>query len=189
MSPLKAFMDDTTILCSKENETRRKLVRLDALLKGSRMGFKPKKSRSQSLSMWKSKLDEDIISLLRSNQSRYTKDQPRACQEPRNTPSAQGKHTTEHDLSSCKKAPSQSGYTWQHDRMLQELGTAKGLPAQLKAGALVLNTSEGGTKSLCGGAASLDTQRKSLLDSMTTGKFQPISPNGINILKSSKAQG
>ncbi|GFN82450.1 polyprotein [Plakobranchus ocellatus] len=31
MPPLKAFIDDTTILCSKENETRRMLVRLDEL--------------------------------------------------------------------------------------------------------------------------------------------------------------
>ncbi|GFN74306.1 reverse transcriptase [Plakobranchus ocellatus] len=37
MPPLKAFMDDTTILCSKNNDTRRMLVRLDALMKWSRM--------------------------------------------------------------------------------------------------------------------------------------------------------
>ncbi|GFN80555.1 reverse transcriptase [Plakobranchus ocellatus] len=49
MPSLKAFMDDTTILCSKENETHRMLVRLDALMNWSRMSFKPKKSRSLSL--------------------------------------------------------------------------------------------------------------------------------------------
>ncbi|GFN82623.1 reverse transcriptase [Plakobranchus ocellatus] len=41
-------MDDTTILCSKENETRGMLVRLDALINWSRMSFKPKESRSLS---------------------------------------------------------------------------------------------------------------------------------------------
>ncbi|GFO30016.1 collagen alpha-1(iv) chain [Plakobranchus ocellatus] len=56
--PLKAFMDYTTILCSKENVTRSMLVRLDALMNWSRMSFKPKKSRS--LSIRKGKLDEDI---------------------------------------------------------------------------------------------------------------------------------
>ncbi|GFN98103.1 reverse transcriptase [Plakobranchus ocellatus] len=55
---LKAFIDDTTILCSKEDETRRMLVRLDALMNWSRMSFKLKKSRS--LSVGKGKLDEDI---------------------------------------------------------------------------------------------------------------------------------
>ncbi|GFN79928.1 reverse transcriptase [Plakobranchus ocellatus] len=32
MPPLKAFMDDTTIICSKEDETRRMLTRLDDLM-------------------------------------------------------------------------------------------------------------------------------------------------------------
>ncbi|GFO10280.1 reverse transcriptase [Plakobranchus ocellatus] len=53
---LKAFMDCTMILCSKENETLRMLVRLDTLMDWSRMSFKPKKSRS--LSLRKGKLDE-----------------------------------------------------------------------------------------------------------------------------------
>ncbi|GFN87642.1 reverse transcriptase [Plakobranchus ocellatus] len=44
--PLKAFMDDTTVICSKEDETRRMLTRLDVLMSWCRMEFKPKKSRS-----------------------------------------------------------------------------------------------------------------------------------------------
>ncbi|GFS13708.1 reverse transcriptase [Elysia marginata] len=39
-------MDDTTIICSKEVETPRMLVRLDTLMAWCRMKFKPKKSRS-----------------------------------------------------------------------------------------------------------------------------------------------
>ncbi|KAK3769751.1 hypothetical protein RRG08_046858 [Elysia crispata] len=46
MPPLKAFMDDTTIICSKEDETRRMLERLDVLIAWCRIKFKPKKSRS-----------------------------------------------------------------------------------------------------------------------------------------------
>ncbi|GFO10056.1 reverse transcriptase [Plakobranchus ocellatus] len=60
MPPLKAFMDDTTILCSKENETRRMLVRLDALMKWSRMSLKP--TKSGSLFIKKCKVDEDVFS-------------------------------------------------------------------------------------------------------------------------------
>ncbi|GFO19623.1 reverse transcriptase [Plakobranchus ocellatus] len=56
MPPLKAFMDDTTIICSKEDETRRVLTRLDVLMSWCRMEFKPKKSRS--LSIRKGKVDE-----------------------------------------------------------------------------------------------------------------------------------
>ncbi|GFN97770.1 reverse transcriptase [Plakobranchus ocellatus] len=44
MPPLKAFMGDATILCSKENETCRLLVRFDALMNWSRVSFKLKKS-------------------------------------------------------------------------------------------------------------------------------------------------
>ncbi|GFO14848.1 reverse transcriptase [Plakobranchus ocellatus] len=54
---------------------------------------------------------------------------------------------------------------------------ANSLPVQPKAGALEF-TSEGGTKSWCGSVGSMDSQRKSLLD----GCFQPISPNGKDIL-------
>ena len=55
MPPLKAFMDDTTIICSKEDETRRMLKHLDVLMAWCRMKFKPKKSRS--LSVRKCKID------------------------------------------------------------------------------------------------------------------------------------
>ena len=56
MPPLKAFMDDTTILCSEEDETRRVLHRLDDLMNWCRMKFKPKKSRS--ISVRKGKIEE-----------------------------------------------------------------------------------------------------------------------------------
>ncbi|GFO10260.1 reverse transcriptase [Plakobranchus ocellatus] len=56
MPPLKAFMDDTTSICSKEDETRRMLTRLDDLMSWCRMEFKPKKSRS--LSIRRGKVDE-----------------------------------------------------------------------------------------------------------------------------------
>ncbi|GFO24702.1 reverse transcriptase [Plakobranchus ocellatus] len=58
MPPMKAFMDDTTVIriCSKEDETRRMLTRLDVLMSWCRMEFKPKKSRS--LSIRKGKVDE-----------------------------------------------------------------------------------------------------------------------------------
>ncbi|GFO30697.1 reverse transcriptase [Plakobranchus ocellatus] len=55
MPPLK-FMADTTIICSKEDETRRLLTRLDDLMSWCRMEFKPKKSRS--LSIRRGKVDE-----------------------------------------------------------------------------------------------------------------------------------
>ena len=59
ISPLKAFMDDTTIICSKEDETRRMLERLDVLMAWCRMRFKPKKSRS--LLVRKGKIDATTI--------------------------------------------------------------------------------------------------------------------------------
>ncbi|GFN94967.1 reverse transcriptase [Plakobranchus ocellatus] len=49
MLPLKAFMVGTTIICSKEDETRRMLTLLDDLMSWRRMEFKPKKSRSLSI--------------------------------------------------------------------------------------------------------------------------------------------
>ncbi|KAK3735730.1 hypothetical protein RRG08_024526 [Elysia crispata] len=49
LPPLKAFMDDTTIICSNVVETRRMLERLDVLMAWCRMKFKPKKSRSLSV--------------------------------------------------------------------------------------------------------------------------------------------
>ncbi|KAK3780783.1 hypothetical protein RRG08_059428 [Elysia crispata] len=39
MPPLKAFRADTTIICSKEDETRRMLERLDVLMACCRMNF------------------------------------------------------------------------------------------------------------------------------------------------------
>ncbi|GFO48358.1 reverse transcriptase [Plakobranchus ocellatus] len=74
MPSLKAFMDDTSLLCFKENETRRMLVRLDALMNWSRMSFKPKKS--QSLSIRKGKLAEGVCFKAASQ------DIPRISQEP-----------------------------------------------------------------------------------------------------------
>ncbi|GFO43695.1 cathepsin d [Plakobranchus ocellatus] len=38
-------------------------------------------------------------------------------------PLCQGRHTTEHVLSSCKVALSQGRYTWRHNRVLQELAS------------------------------------------------------------------
>ncbi|GFO49777.1 reverse transcriptase [Plakobranchus ocellatus] len=58
MPPLKSFMDDTTIICSKEDETRCMLTRLDVLMSWCRMEFKPKKSHS--LSIRKGKVDETM---------------------------------------------------------------------------------------------------------------------------------
>ena len=49
MPPLKAFMDDKTILSSKEPGTRSLLSHLDDLMTWCRMAYKPKKSRSLSL--------------------------------------------------------------------------------------------------------------------------------------------
>ncbi|KAK3764949.1 hypothetical protein RRG08_045751 [Elysia crispata] len=40
MPLLKAFMDDTTIICSEEDETRQMLERLDVLMAWCRMNFK-----------------------------------------------------------------------------------------------------------------------------------------------------
>ncbi|GFO07491.1 transposase [Plakobranchus ocellatus] len=66
MLTLKAFIDDTTTLCSKENETRRMLIRQEALMNWGRLSFKTKKSRS--LSIWKSRLDEDVCSKVASQE-------------------------------------------------------------------------------------------------------------------------
>ena len=56
--PLKAFMDDTTVLSTNENDTREILGRLDEVVAAVRMQFKPKKSRS--LSLRKGKVDESV---------------------------------------------------------------------------------------------------------------------------------
>ncbi|KAK3720950.1 hypothetical protein RRG08_047516 [Elysia crispata] len=68
MPPLKAFMDDTTIICSKEDETRRMLEHLDVLMAWCRVKFKPKKSRS--LSVRKGKIDATTIYTDTNGQSR-----------------------------------------------------------------------------------------------------------------------
>ncbi|GFR67595.1 reverse transcriptase [Elysia marginata] len=62
MPPLKAFMDDNTIICSKEEETRRMLARFDTLMAWCRMKFKPKKSRS--LSIRKGRIEEALVTML-----------------------------------------------------------------------------------------------------------------------------
>ena len=74
MPPLKAFMDYTTILYSKEDETHRMLERLDALMAWCRMKLKPKKSRS--LSVRKGKIDATTIFTVGSQQI------PTVSQEP-----------------------------------------------------------------------------------------------------------
>ncbi|KAK3760720.1 hypothetical protein RRG08_009356 [Elysia crispata] len=57
MPPLKAYIGDTTIICSKTK--RRTLERLDVLMAWCRMKFKPKKSRS--LSVRKREIDATTI--------------------------------------------------------------------------------------------------------------------------------
>ncbi|GFO17343.1 reverse transcriptase [Plakobranchus ocellatus] len=52
-------MDDTTVICSKEDETGRMLTRLDLLMSWCRMEFKLKKSRS--LLIREGKVDEATI--------------------------------------------------------------------------------------------------------------------------------
>ena len=58
MPPVKAFMDDTIILSSKESTTRKILSLLNKQMIWSRMKFKPKKSRS--LSLRKGKVNQSI---------------------------------------------------------------------------------------------------------------------------------
>ena len=56
--PLKAFMDDTTVISTNESYTREILESLDEVVAAARMQFKPKKSRS--LSLRKGKADESV---------------------------------------------------------------------------------------------------------------------------------
>ncbi|GFR87602.1 reverse transcriptase [Elysia marginata] len=58
MPPLKAFMDDTTIICSNEEETRRMLARLETLMAWCGMKFNPIASRS--LSIRKGNIEEAV---------------------------------------------------------------------------------------------------------------------------------
>ncbi|GFN91261.1 reverse transcriptase [Plakobranchus ocellatus] len=78
-------------------------------------------------------------------------------------PLCQGKQTAEYVLSSYKVAE-QSSYTWRQNRVLQKLAIAicdaKVLPFQPRARTLVY-TLAGKTKSWCGNAAGMVTQRKS----------------------------
>ena len=60
MPPVKAFMDDMTILSSKESTTRKLISFMDELMIWCRMKFKPQKSRS--LSLRKGKLHQNINS-------------------------------------------------------------------------------------------------------------------------------
>ncbi|GFN92530.1 reverse transcriptase [Plakobranchus ocellatus] len=70
----KAFMHDTSIMCSRENDTRRMLVRLDALMNLSGMCLKQHKSRS--LSTRKGNLDKDVCFKV------VNQDIPRISREP-----------------------------------------------------------------------------------------------------------
>ena len=49
MPPLKAFMDGITVISLNEAESLQMLERLDGLMSGCRMNFKPKKSHSLSV--------------------------------------------------------------------------------------------------------------------------------------------
>ena len=74
MPYLKAFMDNTTVIYAKEDETRRMLERLDVLMAWCRMKFMPKKSRS--LSVRNGKIDATTIFTVASQQI------PTVSQEP-----------------------------------------------------------------------------------------------------------
>ena len=58
MPPLRAFMDDTTIVSKEEGKTTKIMRKLDHLVASSGMKFKPKKSRS--LSIRRGKVDEAV---------------------------------------------------------------------------------------------------------------------------------
>ena len=58
MPPVKAFMDDTTILSSKEYTTRKILSLMDRLMIRCKMKSKPQRSRS--LSLRKGKVNQNI---------------------------------------------------------------------------------------------------------------------------------
>ena len=59
MLPLKAFMDDTTILANRKAKAQSILDRFEQLMSWSRMMVKPSKSRS--LSLRKGKLDNNAM--------------------------------------------------------------------------------------------------------------------------------
>ncbi|GFO24886.1 reverse transcriptase [Plakobranchus ocellatus] len=124
----------------------------------------------------------DVI-MLHAPSPRYTKYQSRASQEPRKIV-LEGNDWDQRIRRSkvvVKKflQNSSSRYSWRHIRVFQELSMAtcgaKVLPVQPKARALVYK-SEGGTKSLCGSATSMDTQRKSLLNDCDDWAFSADRP-------------
>ena len=59
MPPLKAFIDDTTVLTNSIAKAQTVLDRLQSLISWSRMKFKPAKSRS--LSLQKGKIDASTV--------------------------------------------------------------------------------------------------------------------------------
>ncbi|GFN88527.1 reverse transcriptase [Plakobranchus ocellatus] len=153
MPPLKAFMDGTTIICSKEDETRRMLTHLDVLMSWCRMEFKPKKSRSLSIrcregspapqqgqwTNWDTAIQRSltwndiwhvaplrISFLIRTVYDLLPSNANLVRWRKKDDPTCplcQGRQTTEHVLSSCKVALSQGRYTWRHNRVLQELAS------------------------------------------------------------------
>ncbi|GFO02078.1 reverse transcriptase [Plakobranchus ocellatus] len=80
MPLLKAFMDNTTVICSKEDKTRRMLKRLDVLMSWCRMEFKLKKSRS--LSIRRGKVDEATTFTV-AEQKKPTVSQEPVCCDPK----------------------------------------------------------------------------------------------------------
>ena len=58
MPPVKAFMDDTTILSSKESTTRKLISFTDELMIWCRMKFKPQKSRN--LTLRRGKINQNV---------------------------------------------------------------------------------------------------------------------------------
>ncbi|GFN82312.1 polyprotein [Plakobranchus ocellatus] len=78
MSPLKASVDDTIVICSKEDETRRMLTPLDVLMSWCRIEFKPEKSRSLSISKRQGCRSHDLHSSGTANTNSYS----RTRQEP-----------------------------------------------------------------------------------------------------------
>ena len=74
MPPLKAFIDDTTVLCSNEAKTHQMLEYLDGLMLWCRMNFKPNKSCS--LSVRKGKIDVVTTFTVANKQIPMVNDEP-----------------------------------------------------------------------------------------------------------------
>src|SRR5215470_9593881 len=115
MPPLKAFMDDTTVITNSRGNAQAVLDRLDTIMEWGRMKFKPAKSRS--LSIKEGKVDDQVVfrisgqaistvsqvpvkslgrwyssSLLDSEQSKLTKSMAEEGLEAINKTLLQGKH-------------------------------------------------------------------------------------------------